>query len=388
MDEAAATNFEIQWVSPRGRGAVGVLQLRGAATLDLLPRFFKPAQGSTASSGYGCFIDDAGRTIDDGLLLSVPGDPPTFWLTLHGNPVLLSRLVEHLTRIGGTEVTSSPSSVWPAARARGSRVAQESWELLVNAPTSGAAGFLLHQASAGLSQWAQEATGRTVLAEEVRDLLRWANVGRSLFEPKRVVLAGAPNAGKSTLFNALLGQDRVVAHETAGTTRDLIRETALLGDFPIVLTDGAGLRETEDRIEQQGVSRMVTALGGADLVVWLTPVGESPAPNPQHWVPGESPLLPIHSQADRSSRSQDFADSEDLYVSAVTGAGLQRLQGSMAQALWGREVELADEDVLRAPRGRSVPFLERHQQLLETGLEALERGEDASPVWGALHGAD
>lgn len=102
---------------------------------------------------------------------------------------------------------------------------------------------------------------------EVEDLLDTASIGRIAREGVRAVIAGKPNAGKSSLMNAILGEGRVIVTDVPGTTRDTVEESASLGGVPIVLVDTAGLRESDDKVERIGIERTTQAIAGADLLI-------------------------------------------------------------------------------------------------------------------------
>ncbi len=102
---------------------------------------------------------------------------------------------------------------------------------------------------------------------DVEDLLDTVHIGRIAREGVRAVIAGKPNAGKSSLMNALLGEGRVIVTDVPGTTRDTVEESASMGGVPIVLVDTAGLRESDDKVEKIGIERTTQAIAGADLVI-------------------------------------------------------------------------------------------------------------------------
>ena len=130
----------------------------------------------------------------------------------------------------------------------------------------------------------------------------------------RVVVAGPPNAGKSSLVNALAQAEKAIVTDIAGTTRDVIEVPLAMAGVPIVLVDTAGLRESADAVEAIGVSRAEGQIQRADLVLWLGEPDQAPA-HPR--------LAAIHAQADRPGRQQ--GPKESLAVSAVTGLGLAEL---------------------------------------------------------------
>lgn len=373
--------FQVLRLSPPGRGAIGVVEVRGVGAAQAVARTFRgrvnPGELAEPRVSYGRFVDLAGETIDDGLVVCHPGEVPKYWLTPHGNPLLLGRLIEVLERLGGSRVAADSAHLFSAHG--DARIAREAQLGLADAHTAGAVAFLLEQAGTdfGFAAWAVRAEAGHVGSQEVEAVVARARVGRALLEPARVVLAGAPNAGKSTLFNRLVGEARVVVHSEPGTTRDLIQEVITLGDFPIRLIDGAGLRATDDPVERLGVARMRQAVGEADLVVWLDSleadddsVGERPV--------GRGLSLHIHSKADqiRADRGLFGARAANLRVSGLTGEGVEELVQSILGLLFGGP---------RAPRGVAVPFLARHEELLRAALERLRAGEDARVAFAALN---
>lgn len=103
--------------------------------------------------------------------------------------------------------------------------------------------------------------------DDVENLLYTASIGRIAREGIRAVIAGKPNAGKSSLMNAILGEGRVIVTDIPGTTRDTVEESASLGGIPIVLVDTAGLRESDDKVEKIGIEKTAQAIAGADIVI-------------------------------------------------------------------------------------------------------------------------
>ncbi len=150
------------------------------------------------------------------------------------------------------------------------------------------------------------------LAAELEGWLKSPRI-EPLKDGVRVVVAGPPNAGKSSLINRIVGEERVIVTDLPGTTRDHIDVPLSLGGVPIRLTDTAGLREAEDRVEAIGVERAEKLVAAADILVWLGDPKEAPE-HPQ--------LLKVHAKADLEA--SDSA-SEALPVSSLTGEGISRL---------------------------------------------------------------
>ena len=188
--------------------------------------------------------------------------------------------------------------------------------------------------------------------------LRRMREGKILRDGVLVVIAGAPNAGKSSLLNALLGESRAIVSDTPGTTRDAIEEWADIGGWPVRLVDTAGLRETDDAIESEGVARARALIEKADIVVNLVPAGEE-GDDMRHATCDKRPVVRRQSQvvpygpsqvASRASVIEvaskcDLAPSipPSLRVSAVTGEGLDALRGAIAAELARRADELRDD---------------------------------------------
>lgn len=132
----------------------------------------------------------------------------------------------------------------------------------------------------------------------------------------RVLIAGPPNSGKSTLLNALVGRDVVIATPMPGTTRDLVEAPISLGGVAMVLIDSAGLRETEDAIEREGIARTRSAMAGADIILWLGDAGD---------IPRETEVIVVRSKIDLGGTAL-VPEEGGIAVSALKGDGIAALQ--------------------------------------------------------------
>jgi tRNA modification GTPase len=157
-------------------------------------------------------------------------------------------------------------------------------------------------------------------AEFGAELQSWLDRPRiePLKDGVRVVVAGPPNAGKSSLLNAIAGQERAIVTDVPGTTRDHIEVPLSLAGIPILLTDTAGLRETTDEVEAIGVGNARRLVDGADILLWLGEPGEAP---------GHPQVIRVHSKAD----VRELAPEESRAVSSVTGQGIAALLGEVAE---------------------------------------------------------
>ena len=195
------------------------------------------------------------------------------------------------------------------------------------------------------------------MKERIRALLGTAHEGRILRDGALVVLAGAPNAGKSSLMNALLGERRAIVSDIAGTTRDSIEEGLDVDGWPIRLVDTAGLRDTEDVVEAEGVVRAEELMSKADIVIAL-----------DCDVPGS---IRVHAKCDLDG---DRSDGAVLNVSSRTGEGLSELRRKIADRLRSLSSEASEE---------VADVTARHTDLLGKALAALEGTDPSDPVLAA-----
>ena len=209
-------------------------------------------------------------------------------------------------------------------------------------------------------------------------LLGDARQGRMIREGATVVLAGRPNVGKSSVFNALIGADRAIVTEIAGTTRDLVTERIDVAGLPITLVDTAGWRDTCDVVEREGVARAAKARAVADLVIVVLDVSESLAAEDlqlldetrsrNRVVVANKIDLADRRKTDTTSASGSSPTMADVSVSAVTGSGMDELRKAMVTALTG-------DDSLRDTA--SVSNM-RHIELITLARTSLAAARDAA----------
>lgn len=262
----------VRELTARGRGAIRVLELVGRGALE---RVAKLAPGRRLVSGEFALVrlsDAGGELLDEALVLVE--SPERVELHLHGAPVLVERVRREL---GPAAEPDEPVSLEERAEAR-----------LATAASEAAARTLLDQAEGALRSELEHllTLEGAAFRRLARELARRGRCARWLLEPPRVVLAGPVNAGKSTLFNLLVGRERVLVDAAAGTTRDAVRERIRLGDLAVELFDTAGERdlpadEEEGSIEAAGQALAAELRRAADLVLWLAPPG-APLPPPLH----------------------------------------------------------------------------------------------------------
>jgi tRNA modification GTPase len=207
-----------------------------------------------------------------------------------------------------------------------------------------------------------------VNAEEARNrlqaLLDRSRLGLHLTTAWRIVLAGRPNVGKSSLINALLGYTRAIVFEQPGTTRDVVTATGAIDGWPVEFSDTAGLRDASDALEAAGIERARDRMAAADLLLLVFD-------RSQPWTGEDAALLARWPQAIVVYNKSDLPAAEGsdcprgIVVSALTRQGMDELLDGIARQL------------VPAPPapGSAVPFTQRQVQLLRDACRLLERGE-------------
>jgi tRNA modification GTPase len=201
------------------------------------------------------------------------------------------------------------------------------------------------------------------LGDELREWLERPRAER-LKDGIRVVVAGPPNAGKSSLINAIAGEERAIVTDVPGTTRDHIEVPLALGGIPILLTDTAGLRESADKVEAIGVARATGLIGAADVLVWLGDPQEPPV-HPR--------TIKVHGKADLPARG--VAPAGSLALSSLTGEGLK--------PLLERITELAGALL---PGEGAIALNRRQAAQIDEAADALDRAAASSELVLAAEG--
>ena len=213
-----------------------------------------------------------------------------------------------------------------------------------------------------------------VVRDRVGDLLKTAPEGERLREGALLVIAGRPNAGKSSLFNALLGTERAIVTEIPGTTRDAIEAHAVIEGFPFRLVDTAGLRDSEERIERLGIEVSRKYLAAADLILFCEE-RDDPA-REEFLAQAKAPVVVVRTKADLTGEG----------VSIVTGKGLPDLRRQLAQVAFAHLLAVGDvEPVVTRARHRAA--LERAVVELDGFWGARETGVDAAAAATHLRAA-
>ena len=216
------------------------------------------------------------------------------------------------------------------------------------------------------------ASGMDTARAELERLAATFDQGRALREGLHVALVGRPNAGKSSLFNALLRDSRAIVTPFAGTTRDFIEESSTIAGYPVVLVDTAGLRHTDDPIEREGIARTRGRVERADVVVCVFDGSQPPDEADalaREAAMGRAAVAVINKRDLGRSAGWDTKAPGALWVSAVTGEGIDALAHALLDAAGLREPTVSEAAVVTRAR---------HRAALDRGAIALARAAEAA----------
>ncbi|HET8945454.1 MAG TPA: tRNA uridine-5-carboxymethylaminomethyl(34) synthesis GTPase MnmE [Candidatus Polarisedimenticolia bacterium] len=406
--------------TPPGRGGVGAVRLSGPRAHAIASRLFRPGRAAAAAPGpaYGTFALADGTAIDRGYLVLFPRgrsftgeEAAELWA--HGSPPVLRALVESAVAIGARAASPGEFSYRALLNGRIDATQAEAIRDLVEARTLHQARVAHAQETGSLSRALQPLRDRLAdlaarveasieFAEEpdadrfdpeggvaaaLRDLVAGLETLRSGFDRGRrmregasVVFAGLPNAGKSSLFNRLVGVDRAIVTPLAGTTRDVVEETVAIDGVPVTLADTAGLHEAGNEADREAVGRARAAAAAADIVLvvldWSRPWRDADRETIEAAGPGRG--LVVLNKVDRPCAvgldrvlflRQRHAAME---VSAATGEGIEDLRRRLLERILPLGAASPDEVFLTSVRQRDR--VTQARDALERGLAALREG--------------
>ena len=393
--------------TPPGRGGIGVVRVSGDAVPEVMTAVLgKPLRPRHAQ--FGPFIDQDGGVLDEGLALYFPA-PHSFTgehvleLHAHGSPVLLDLLLRRVLGLGirlarpgefseraflngkidltqAEAIADLIESTTEQAARSAQRSLQGEFSKRVHALVEALIELRLYvEASIDFTDEDIDFLSEAGLAEKLDDLLarldgirHAARQGRLLRDGMTVVIAGRPNAGKSSLLNRLAGRDAAIVTEIAGTTRDLLREYIQIDGLPLHVVDTAGLRDSGDPVEREGIRRARAEIEAADRVLLLI---DDRYPEEGEALfrdfPAGLPVTRIYNKIDLTGRPAGLRERPDgpaVYLSAKTGAGIDGLVRHLAASV-GYE---GDAEGVFIARRRHLDALARARAALESAMAQFQ----------------
>jgi tRNA modification GTPase len=399
--------------TPAGRGALGVVRLSGPRALDVAGALLEC--GTALQARHATFtrvIHDHGTAVLDEVVATFFPAPHSYTgehvveITGHGSPVLLQAILK--SAIAGGARLAEPGEFTLRAFLNGKRdlIQSEAVADLIDAATPLQARIAFDQLEGTLTERIGTIDARLFdliarleasldfpdegfhfiepadaameighMISALDDLLHGAAAGRMIREGATVVIAGRPNAGKSSVFNQLSGVDRAIVTAIPGTTRDLITETVDIGGIAVTLVDTAGWRATRDLVESEGVARGIHARRIADLVL-LVIDGSEPLTQEDELLLAETAnanRIVVFNKSDlrrlQSAATQTVDRCASIVVSALTGDGFEALRSAIASALVGEE---RLRDVALISNARHIALLEHCRASLAAARDAVE----------------
>lgn len=391
--------------TPAGRGAIAVLRVSGPLVATIARAVAGPM--SPRQVAYRAFLDDAGRPLDRGLAFLAEG-PSSYTgedlleLQGHGSPVLMGLLLERVCALGARPARPGEFSERAFLNGKIDLTQAEAVADLIASRTAAAARGALRSLEGELSRrvstvrdeliglraqieggldFSEEdvtALARGALLERLsgvrrglESLIAEAHRGQVLRDGLRIVIAGRPNVGKSSLLNRLARRDCAIVTEFPGTTRDAIRVELDIDGLAIELVDTAGLRDTREPIEQEGIRRTTREIEGADHVLWVSDAADYDSGPVGVALPPDCRLTEVHNKIDLIGVEPRLVQAErraEVYLSAKTGAGLPLLERFLG------EVAGDVRDGGFSARRRHVEALEQAQAALAEASEAACAG--------------
>lgn len=392
-----------------GRGGVGVIRISGMG-LDSMMRALAGRELAPRHAHFVRFRAADGTVLDEGLVLYFPG-PNSFTgedvleLQGHGGPVVLNMLLSRCIELGAHHAepgeftkraflngkldlaqaeavadlidAQSEAAVRSALKSLGGAFSREIRALvdgLINLRMLVEATLDFPEEDIDFLQAADALGQLHGLQAQLARVLETASQGKLLREGMHVVLIGQPNVGKSSLMNALAGEDVAIVTDIAGTTRDTVRELILLDGVPVHVIDTAGLRETQDVVEKIGIERTWTAIDKADLALLLLDSREGITLHDRDILarlPAGLPVLRVFNKIDLTGEVPGVVADDEVHVSARSGDGLVQLKQKLLQRVgW----QGADDSVFMA-RERHLDAIRRAAGHLVTAEQAYRQIE-------------
>ena len=356
-------------LTPPGRGAIATLLVEGPNAAGLVETGFCLAGGRPLGSYplrqivFGQFR--VGEHPGEHVVVCRRSEE-SVELHCHGGHVAVARIRDGLIQAGCRAMRWQDwvAEQAPDPIAAGARIA------LADARTERTAAVLLDQYHGALRRAVQsieQALGRgdaRAAAGQLDALVARADLGRHLVQPWRVILAGSPNVGKSSLINALVGYRRAIVHPTAGTTRDVVAASTAIDGWPLELADTAGIRQAGRSVERSAIELARRQLGRADLVLLVFDTSQPWSEADRELLESRPDAMVIHSKCDLPAH-RDPSRPEGLATSALAGEGIAALIGAIA-------VRLVPDPP--AP-GAAVPFTADQIEFLEAAARAVARND-------------
>jgi tRNA modification GTPase TrmE len=404
-----------------GEGSIAVVRVSGPEAVETVARLFKSKQdlreADTHTVQYGWIVDpQSDRRIDE-VLVTIMKGPRSFTaedvveISTHGGIVAVKSVLELVLRHGVRLAEPGEFTKRAFLNGRIDLAQAEAVIDLIRSKSDRAFQVARRQAEGSVSKKivplrqqlieliahvevnidypehdVEDVTAelirsncRSVLTE-VNELLQRSNEGKILREGIVTAIVGRPNAGKSSLLNALARENKAIVTDIPGTTRDIVEETVSLSGIPLRLLDTAGIRETEDLVEQIGVERSHDALNDADLILLVLNRHEELHDDERkllQQLKDRSTIVVVNkidlpAQLEMEEIERDYPSERIVYLSAKEGQGIEQLEKAVSGLFFSGAVESGD--ITYVSNARHIALLHQTRQSLEDAIQATYEG--------------
>ena len=400
--------------TPSGQGGVGIIRVSGPKAVGIAEKVSGLCPAPRYAH-YGNFLDINKTTIDSGLTLyfkkpfSFTGEDVVEFHA-HGGPVILDLLLKEVLQYDIRPARAGEFSERAFLNDKIDLTQAEAIADLIAADSEQAARAasrsMQGEFSAVIRQLVEELTQLRIYVESALDfpeeeidfladaaiadklemvreklltVKKSAQQGRLLKEGMTVVIAGKPNAGKSSLLNQLAGQESAIVTDVPGTTRDILKEHIQIDGLPLHIIDTAGLRESEDVVEQEGVKRARKMIESADRVLFVIDVNDEASDHQQSIldnVPENIGVTHVYNKIDKNGRLPEITEGEktSIYLSAKNGSGIELLKQHLKNCM-GYQQKSEGQFIARRRHLDAIDVAEENLRLADKNLHELKAGE-------------
>lgn len=392
--------------TPPGRGGIAIIRVSGPL-VSVITHAILGVQLKPRVATYLPFLDEKGATLDEGVAIYFP-NPHSFTgedvleLQGHGGPIVVDLLLQRILNLGARLAKPGEFSERAFLNGKMDLTQAEAIADLINASSEQAARLALRslqgefanevralnekiiylrmyiEAAIDFTDEEIDFLGNDIILTKLTDILDTlaaiqskAKQGSILREGITVVIAGVPNVGKSSLLNCLSGKDLAIVTDIPGTTRDVLRDQILIDGIPLHIIDTAGLRESHDQVEQEGIRRAYKEMQQADLILYVMDASNVAAhPIDLQHLPTHCPLIFVKNKIDLTKEAPTLASHLAhplVSLSAHSGAGVDLLKQQIKSLVGFQD----GDDGIYLARRRHLDALEKTKTYVDASYEQL-----------------
>ncbi len=406
--------------TPRGEGGIGIVRISGDEALDILAKIFKPASDKNIdelnnfSVNYGHLFDDSGDIVDE-VLVSIMKGPKTYTtenvveINCHGGYLVTEKVLELALRNGARYAEQGEFTRRAFINGRIDLTQAEAVMDIIHSKTEKGISISLDQLRGDLREQIVRLKGLLLdvaahvnvvldypeegiddplpdnLHENLKEVFRSSSEliasydkGKMIKEGVKTAILGKPNVGKSSLLNSLLREERAIVTHIAGTTRDVIEEVININGVPLVLVDTAGIRKTDDIVENIGVEKSMQQIKKADLILFVVDGSQELLEEDfsiYNEIKGKN-VIGILNKSDLKMQA-DISKLSEIYtwieISAKENAGISDMEDIIYNSVVSGQVEDSSEElVITNVRHKSA--LEKTKDSINNIFETLDMG--------------